>query len=176
MKIDPYAVDPAPGFAPTVGRYVTMLEDVRRRTLKYVAGLSAGQLSWFPNEKVESVGTQLLHVAAVETSYIQEDIARRPMGPEWKIAFPIRFGIAQVSGKELEYFSKKLETVREETKTVLRRLTDADMSREVAPLDPGEGNEQVRYTIEWILYHLIEHEAHHKGQIALMKRLLPRQV
>jgi uncharacterized damage-inducible protein DinB len=174
MKDDPFAIVPAAGFAPAVGRYVTMLEDVRRRTLKYIEGLSAGQLAWHPNERVESIGTQLLHIAAVETSYMQEDIARRPMGPEWKIAFPIRFEIAQISGQELAYFIDKLETVRMETRDLLGGLADTDLEMEIAPLDPGEGNEHVRYTIEWILYHLIEHEAHHKGQIALLKRLLPR--
>ena len=164
---------PTPGFSPRVGSFVMMLEDVRRRLIRYVEGLTAEQLSWYPNDKAESIGTVLLHIAAVEFSYIQEDIIRTPMGEEWKIAFPIRFGIPQVSGEGLDFYIAKLAEVRRTTLDVLKNFTDDDLLRIVQPLEPGDPTSKVEYSIEWILYHLIEHEAHHKGQIAIMKRLLP---
>ena len=164
---------PTPGFSPGIGRFVTMLKDVRQRLIRYVEGFSAEQLSWHPNEMAESIGTLLLHVAAVEFSYIQEDIARTPMGEEWKIAFPIRFGIPQISGEGVEFYLNKLVEVRKATLDVLKNFTDDDLLRVIQPLEPGDPNSEVQYSIEWILYHLVEHEAHHKGQIALMKRLLP---
>ena len=136
------ALSPLAGFSPRIGLYVAQMDDVRRRTKAYVDGLTSEQLAWYPQPNVESIGTLLVHIAAVERSWIGEDIERRPMDEEWKIGFPIRFGIAQISGKPLSYFLEQLDAVR--------------------------------FTIEWILYHLIEHEAHHKGQIALMKRLLPK--
>lgn len=167
-------IDLPPGFTPEIGRFVAMLEDTRRRTKRYLEGLSAEQLAWYPNDTVESIGTILLHIAAVEHSYIQEDIMRRPMGEEWKIAFPLRFGIPQISGRELSYFLEKLDSVREATETVLKSLTDNDLKRMISPLDPGEpGNQQIEFSIEYLLYHLIGHEAHHRGQIAVQKRLLP---
>ena len=167
-------VDPLPGFSRRVGEYAAMLEDVRRRTKTYVEGLSAPQLAWHPQENVESIGTVLLQIAAVEVSYIQEDILRQPMAEaEWGIAFPIRLGIPQVSGEPLEFYTERMDRVRAETLRILAELTDRDLAREVAPLDPGPSTHgPVTYTIEWILYHLIEHEAHHKGQIAVMKRLV----
>jgi uncharacterized damage-inducible protein DinB len=163
----------AAGCMPTVGKYLSLMEDVRRRTLEYAEGLTAEQLSWHPNPKVESIGTLLLHIAAAEHSYIQEDIMRIPMGEEWKIAFPIRFNIPQVSGKELQYYMNKLNEVRVETRKVLINLLDDDLEKVISPLEPAAGNEEIEFSIEWLLYHLIEHEAHHKGQIAVMKRLLP---
>jgi uncharacterized damage-inducible protein DinB len=168
-----HSIDSPDGFSPRVGIYLAQLEDVRRRTKRYVEGLSAEQLSWCPSDKVESVGTLLIHIAAVEFSWIQEDIMRRPMGEEWMIAFPIRFDLPQISGKSLEYFLEKLDTVRTQTRNVLASLGDEDLSRTITPLDEESDGEATQYTIEWILYHLIEHEAHHKGQIAVMKRLLP---
>ncbi len=161
------------GFSSQLGRYVSLMEDVRRRTLEYIQALSTKQLSWFPNSKTESIGTLLLHIAAVEYSYIQEDIMKRPMGEEWKMAFPIRFNIPQITGKELSYFTDKLNAIRAESKRVLRGLNDGDLDMIITPLEPAPGNGDISYSLEWILYHLIEHEAHHKGQIALMKRLLP---
>ena len=54
-------IDPPKGFTPQIGRFVNMLEDTRRRTKRYVEGLSAEQLAWHPNGEVESIGTILLH-------------------------------------------------------------------------------------------------------------------
>ena len=157
-----------------LGVWVHVLEDVRRRTKRDIEGLTAEQLAWHPNPKVESIGTLLLHIAAIEFSYIQEDILRRPMGEEWKIAFPIRFDMPQVSGEPLEYFVGKLDEVRAQTLEVLGGLSDADLGRMIEPLEPGDPEAPpVEYSIEWILYHVAEHEGHHKGQIALLKRLLP---
>ena len=169
-----YTVTPLKGYSARIGRYLAMMDDVRSRTLKYVEGLTAEQLSWYPNEKCESIATLLLHIAAVERSWIGEDILRNPMNEEeWKYAFPIRLGIPQITAMSPQYYFTVLEKTRRETKEALRELKEKDLAREIEPLNPGEGNESKRFTIEWILYHLIEHEAHHKGQIALMKRILP---
>lgn len=174
MSVSTLYIDPAPGFTPEIGKLVAMLDDTRRRTKRYIDGLTAEQLAWYPNDKVESIGTILLHIAAVEHSYIQEDIMRRPMGEEWKVAFPLRFGLPQITGKQLDYFTERLDSVREDTKSVLKKLTDSDLKRIITPLDPGEPqNAQIEFSIEYILYHLIGHEAHHRGQIAVQKRLLP---
>jgi len=164
------AVSPLEGYSPTIGSWLWQLEDVRRRTLEYVDGLDEEQLAWTPDARVESIGTLLLHIAAVERSWIGEDIDRRPMGEEWAPAFPIHLRIDQVRGQPLRFFIDKLDEVRRETRSVLAALNDGDLSRSVVPLDPGgsEGS----FSIEWILYHLVEHEAHHRGQISLLKRLL----
>ncbi|MBD3234918.1 MAG: DUF664 domain-containing protein [candidate division Zixibacteria bacterium] len=166
-------LSPDDGFSPRIRKYFSLMEDVRRRTIEYVQSLNAEQLSWYPNTKIESIGTLLLHIAAVEISYIQEDIMKRPMGEEWKIAFPIRFNIPQITGKELSYFTDKLDGIRAESRRILWGYSDSDLDMTITPLEPAPGNEDVSYSLEWILYHLIEHEAHHRGQIALMKRLLP---
>ncbi len=175
MGPDLYNVTSLEGFSPTIGKYLTLIDDVRARVIEYVKGLSAEQLSWFPNERCESIGTLLLHIAAVERSWIGEDIFRKPMGEEWKPAFALRFDMPQIKGKGLTYYLEILDKTRAETKAGLAALSDTDLIREVTPLDAkNDDNASSRFTIEWILYHVLEHEAHHKGQIALMKRLLPK--
>jgi uncharacterized damage-inducible protein DinB len=93
------------------------------------------------------------------------------MGNEWESAFPIRTDLPQVQGEPIEFFFTKLDAVRDETRLALGRLTDADLSREIQGL--GSPPDADRFTIEWILYHLVEQKAHHRGQIALLKRLMP---
>ncbi len=168
-----YNVKPLAGFSPRIGAYLTMMDDVSERIEKYVSGMVDQQLAWYPNQDCESIGTLLLHIAGVERSWIGEDIGRKPMGEEWMPAFALRFKLPQISGKDLPYFLNILKKTRAESKTILAKLTDADLQREIIPLDPGDDtNAKKRFTIEWILYHVLEHEAHHKGQIAVMKRLL----
>jgi len=169
-----FAFSPPDGFAPRIGFHFANFEERRRRLLGYVQGLSPTQLSWYPNPRAESIGTLLLHIAGVERSWIGEDIARRPMNfEEWKYAFAIRYGLPQITDQPLQYYLDVLSRSRFETREILNQLTDADLNREVTPLDPDDPNAKRRFTCEWILAHVAGHEAHHTGQIALMKRLLP---
>ena len=172
--------EPPPGFSPGIGRYVAQLTETRAEWLRQVEGLTPAQLSWYPNDDVESIGAQLLHVAAVEWSWVFQDILGRPDEDfqGWEEAFPLRVGAPQVSGRPLEYFTDRLERVREEVLTALRGLTDADLPRLVGEASPAEGEEPRSrlYSIDWILFHLVHHEAHHAGQIELLVRLLPPEV
>ncbi|MHA2117876.1 MAG: hypothetical protein ACW98J_03060, partial [Candidatus Thorarchaeota archaeon] len=54
--------------------------------------------------------------------------------------------------------------VRSEVFVRLRNLDDSNLHKLV-----GVGGAEV--SIEWILFHLLEHEAMHIGQISILKRL-----
>jgi uncharacterized damage-inducible protein DinB len=172
--------DPVPGFARGIGRYVAQLTETRGNLLREVANLSPEQLSWYPNDETESIGTQLLHVAAIEWSWIFQDIFGRPDEEfdGWAEALPIRVGAPQVTGKPLAYFTERLDRVRGQILDALRELSDDDLSRLVgeAPLSEGEERRARLYSIDWILFHLVEHEAHHVGQVELLRRLLPETI
>ena len=102
-----------------------------------------------------------------------EDIQGRP-GEEytgWEEALPIRFGLPQVTGRPLEEYLAKLNQVRDDAFAALRGLTDDDLPN-LRPERPAEPDGE-QFTIDWILFHLVEHEAHHAGQVELMVRLLP---
>jgi uncharacterized damage-inducible protein DinB len=171
---------PLPGFCPWAGRYVAQLAETRRELLRQVADLSPAQLSWHPNDETESIGTQLLHVAAVEWSWIFQDIFGRPDDDYqgWEEAFPLRVGASQVIGRALPYFTDRLERVRAEVLAALRGLTDADQDRLVGegPSPEGIAPRSYLFSIDWILFHLVHHEAHHAGQVELLRRLLPLDV
>jgi uncharacterized damage-inducible protein DinB len=168
---------PLPGFSPWVGRYVTQLTETRGALMRQVAGLSPAQLAWHPTDDTESIGTQLLHVAAIEWSWVFQDIFGRPDEDYqgWEEAFPLRVGAPQVTGQALPYFTDRLERVRAEILEALRGLSDGDRDRLVGEGPPPEGVEPRSYlfSMDWILFHLVHHEAHHAGQVELLRRLLP---
>jgi uncharacterized damage-inducible protein DinB len=171
--------DPVEGFTPQVGRYVAQMNEVRADLTQMLEGLTIEQIDWHPDENTESIGTMLLHIDAVEWSWIFEDIFGKPdteYPSEWSEAMPIRLGVPQVQGRQFRWYLDKLNTTRERTLEVLRGFTDEDLKRLVGESEPRPGQEKRSYlfTIDWIIWHIIDHEAWHAGQIELLKRLGPK--
>jgi uncharacterized damage-inducible protein DinB len=170
--------DPVEGYTPQIGRYVAQMNEVRADLKREVQALSTEQIDWHPDDKTESIGTMLLHIDGVEWSWIFEDIFGRPdteYPGEWREAMPIRLGMPQVQGRPAEWYLDKLDATRQRTLEVLRGFTDADLARLVGESDPGPGREKRSwlFTIDWIIWHIIQHEASHLGQIELLRRLGP---
>src|SRR5689334_19897077 len=91
--------DPVSGFSPQIGRYVAQLAEIRRDFDEQVSGLTVAQLDWHPDEQTESIGTHILHLAAVEWSWMHEDIFGTPdtaYPGSWEEAMPIRRHVPQV--------------------------------------------------------------------------------
>jgi uncharacterized damage-inducible protein DinB len=171
--------DPVEGYGPQVGRYVAQLNEVREDLLHELEGLSFEQIDWHPDEQAESIGTLLLHLDSVEWSWIHQDIfgAEDDAYPGiWAEAMPIRVGVPQVQGRPLKAYLEQLAAGRARTLEVLRGFTDADLARQVGEGEPPRGMEprSVLYTIDWIIWHIIEHEATHVGQVELLRRLAPQ--
>ncbi len=171
--------DPVAGYTPQVGRYVAQLAEVRRDLHDQLAGLTQAQLDWHPDAQTESIGTLLLHLDAVEWSWMHQDISGAPdeayLG-SWDEAMPIRAGVPQMRGRPLERYVDQLGATRGETLRLLAGFTDADLPRLVgeAPPPPEREARSELYTIDWIIWHVIEHEATHVGQVELLKRLQTR--
>ncbi|HYO49134.1 MAG TPA: DinB family protein [Chloroflexia bacterium] len=169
--------NPVEGYSPQIGRYVAQLAELRHNLKRQVQGLSVEQLDWHPDEQTESIATQMLHLDAVEWSWMHEDIFGTPDDQypgEWFEAMPIRAGVPQVTGRPVEWYLSKLDSTREETLRLLKGFTDADLPRLVGEAILPEGQERKElYTIDWIIWHIISHEASHIGQIELLRRLGP---
>jgi uncharacterized damage-inducible protein DinB len=170
--------DPVEGYTPQIGRYVAQMNEVRADLKKEVQGLSTEQIDWHPDDNTESIGTMLLHIDGVEWSWIFEDIFGRSdteYPGEWREAMPIRVGAEQVRGRPVTWYLDKLDATRQRTLKVLRGFTDADLPRLVGEADLGPEREKRShlFTIDWIIWHIIQHEASHLGQIELLRRLGP---
>ena len=169
--------DPVEGYSPQIGRYVAQMGELRDNLKREAQGLSVERLDWHPDEQTESIATQMLHLDAVEWSWMHEDIfgmSDEEYPGKWPEAMPIRVGVPQVSGRPAEWYLAKLDATREETLRLLKGFTDADLPRLVGEAVLPEGQERKEvYTIDWIIWHIINHEASHIGQIELLRRLGP---
>ncbi|MHA2498815.1 MAG: DinB family protein [Candidatus Hodarchaeales archaeon] len=168
MTTQEHWLEKAKDLSPRVALWYSQMEEQRKRLLEIVAEIDAEILDDTPDErKIETIGTLLLHIAAVEWSWIFEDIDGRTMDFErWKYAFPLRpsVDLPQLKGKPKQFFLERLAEVRAEVYQRLRRLADHDLEKSV-----GTGDD--KFSIEWIFFHILEHEAMHIGQISLLARL-----
>ena len=78
-------------------------------------------------------------------------------------------GAPAVEPHDFGYFRKRLEEVRSITRAALQPLRDEDLDSSRVWDDNGEKRE---FSVRWILQHLTVHEAHHRGQMFMLKRAL----
>jgi uncharacterized damage-inducible protein DinB len=164
------SIEPAPGFSGELGIWVASLDDVRRRTVEAVAGLTPEQLAWKPPAGGNSIGQLLRHIAIVELDWVLTDLSRGEEMP--KDAPPIvqlDGAMADPGPQPLKNLLAALDYARKETKTRLGRYgrDEIETIREYA----GDGVRKV-FNVRWILLHILDHEAQHCGQILLVKRQL----
>ena len=160
------ALDRNSKLAPRVSLFYSMMERAREKLLRRVEALSKDTIDYSPQPKmIESIGTLLLHIAAVEYGWIFEDIGGQAMEYEkWKYGFSLREGIDQIEGEDVEFYLSRLREVRQEVFEFLKTLSDND-------LDSMVDVDSEKVSVEWILFHLIEHEAMHIGQVSVLLRL-----
>jgi uncharacterized damage-inducible protein DinB len=154
--------------SPRVALWYRMMHEARERLHRVLENLTQKELNYTPNErKIESIGTLLLHIAGVEWSWIFQDIDGHEMDyEEFKHGFPLRpeVNIPQLKNQEIQFYVSKLNKIREDVYQRLARFEDEDLDRLVE-------SDSETYSIEWILFHILEHEAMHIGQIQLLRRL-----
>lgn len=171
MVSNDHVVRPTPGVEPDLGAALWMLDDTRARTLSAVAGVERGQVDAIPIGGGNTIGALLYHIAAVERDWLYRDILEQPL-PDWSTPlFPQEMReengrLTPFRGLPLDQHLERLETVRTHLRTDLSGLTAGDFRRERATSGSGGG------TPEWILHHLREHEAEHRGQIQEIRTLL----
>jgi uncharacterized damage-inducible protein DinB len=171
---DPARTIAAPsGMDREVGLLFAQLEECRRRTRETVLGMSTADLDRRPPGVPHSIGAHLLHIAGLEHWWIQ----RVALQQEIEESLAHEFAPSQLDstasralrGHDVTYYLGKLDEVRARTEAACWRLRDDDLDLQRSSPRDGAG-----CTVRWILAHLCDHEAHHRGQIALLKRLVSR--
>ncbi|OGC86285.1 MAG: hypothetical protein A2142_06460 [candidate division Zixibacteria bacterium RBG_16_48_11] len=150
-------------FSPKISLIYAMLEQDRRLVKDKVRKLQPAHLLWRSDKKTNTVGTLLLHIAEAELWWMQEVIDRKPLTKKQKEEF--RYDLyggentKQIGKTGLDYLFSKMDKVRRKTRKILQKLSDRDLDKVHKFKNDG-------MTYGYILFHLIEHEASHAGQIS----------
>jgi uncharacterized damage-inducible protein DinB len=166
-------VSPLPEYEEEIGRWLWCLEDVRRTLITKLTGISQCTLDTKIDER-QTIGSLLYHIALVEADWLYVEVLGTEWDPEIRSLFPLEVhskdgSLTHIEGQSLVEHFHRLNKVREVFLSHFRSmdLTDWRKPRVLEHYDVSP---------EWVVYHLIEHESHHRGQIFQLLSNIQKQI
>lgn len=160
-----------------IGTFVSQLTWMREANgvLTATKGLTQADLDVLFDANANTIGALMLHLAAAEACYQMNTFDGMKWGswPEavkskWDTALELGdAGRKTIKGHDRDYYVGILHEVREKTLAEFRKKDDTWLL--AADKDWGWG--PTNNLCKW--FHVCEHEAHHTGQIAMLRKRLP---
>lgn len=153
-----------------------MLEDIRSVTLKGVSGLTKEQLFAEPVPGEFSVGAYLMHLGEADLGWLNtltgeeqpDDLKKRVYYGAWFDVPKEDYKPPQTAIEPEEYIDAITEA-RKKLLDYMDTMTDKDL--EIKLKRKRSAAVEVEISKKWIIYHLIEHEAHTRGQMFMLIRM-----
>ncbi|HYM82228.1 MAG TPA: DinB family protein [Candidatus Limnocylindria bacterium] len=166
--------------SPQAGLFLAALDDQRGHLIRDTRGLAPAELERQFAPGMNTIGMLLAHVAVAETHILHVGVLGRPdsdvrgvigvtMDDDGMPLVPDAPPSPALTAKDLAFFDDLLARSRAHTRDTLATLEDADLDRQVIRHRPDGGTRVLN--VRWALYHLVEHEAGHRGQINLLRHL-----
>jgi uncharacterized damage-inducible protein DinB len=168
---------PRPGYSPQIGVFVSQLTWMREANgvLSATKGLTQADLDVLFDQNANTIGALMLHLAATETYYqmntfdgMKWDSWSAEIKQKWDPAMNLGdAGRKTIKGHDRDYYVGILHGVREKTLAEFAKRDDAWLLAADKTFPWGPTNNLCKW------FHVCEHEAHHTGQIALLRKRLP---
>ncbi|MFK7813789.1 MAG: DinB family protein [Maribacter sp.] len=164
-----YEIKPVEGYSPNIGLIVAMLEDLKVRITDQVKDLNQAETDFEFDENANSIGALVMHLISTEAYFEIETLEGRQWSEEEKERLGFAGGLNEESklklkDKPIQHYLDLWNEVRQKTLAGLKTKDDDWFASEV---DDG-------MNYHWAWYHVMEHQANHMGQIALVKNRLPK--
>lgn len=162
-----------PGLSTGIGYYLSGMEEVRSQLVAAVNTMPDDLIGKPAFLGAHSIGGLVLHIGEAEWFWMQMVVSGHQLteedkqAPFWDILDDVE-GVAR-KGYSTEFCLHEIEKIRNQTRDVLFSYNDKDLERIITFERRGKTTE---HNLRWILHHLIDHEAQHKGQILMLKRLM----
>jgi len=168
-----FTLPPAEGLSREIGFLLAGMDEVRGQLRRAIESMSDVEISHPAFPGAHSIGALALHIGEAEWWWMNcviqghELTDEDRMQPYWDVLKdPDGFA---ANGFSAGYCLERIAAVREDTRRFLASLDDDDLERIYSHTRRDKLTE---HSLRWILHHLIDHEAQHKGQILMLKRLL----
>jgi uncharacterized damage-inducible protein DinB len=158
--------------------FALQLQFLSARRFVDIASATPAELAWQPQRGANTIGMLLAHVEIVEVFWMLRATSgesparlRRILGIAMEddgIPIP-RHGRppASLRARPLAWYRRLHQRARGQTLRALRAISPAAMRR-IVEVRPGDGR-VIPVNVRWILFHLIEHEAAHYGQMMTLR-------
>jgi uncharacterized damage-inducible protein DinB len=168
-----HIIGPKDGYSPHVGTLLSMMAWMRSVLLASVKNLNQDQLDELYDERANTIGSLLLHLAATERYYqistFNWNTDFRGDGKiKWEAAMELGDqGRKEIRGNNLDYYLRILTDTRNITIKEFKKRDD----KWLAKVDPtGFQNMPTNNYCKW--FHVCEHESNHNGQIKWLRNRL----
>lgn len=135
-------------------------DQIRTDLITTIEAFTEDELAIVPFEKSWQVGQIMLHIADAEDGWLRYVITKEI--DEW----PRQYSLTNFPDKNA--ILQALEAVHQRTKQFIAGLSTQDLGQMIVA--PWGG----KFTLMWILWHIIEHEIHHRGELSLLLGYLGR--
>ena len=164
------AVDQILSAEPMISSWLWALEDSRKRTKTVIENILPASIDWLPDDTSlarNSIGSLLYHIALIEADWLYAEVLEQDYPASIMALFPhadrdSQGHLTHVPGVSLEEHLQRLDAVRAEVLRIFRSMSLADFRR-IRHLPNYD------VTPEWVIHHLLQHEAEHRSEIAALR-------
>ena len=172
MNSEKETLVPIEGFAEGIGYYLAGMEEVREQLREAVKDLPDEIAHGRLMPGTHTIAQLVLHCGEAEWWWIQCVVNGGPIDDELSST---SFWDVLEEGNEPESLTARdciaeIDRISAKTRDLLSAFTESDLDRYFIRESPS--GRKIEKSLRWILHHLIDHEAQHKGQIFMLKRLL----
>jgi uncharacterized protein DUF664 len=172
---DTNIIGPKKGYSPQIGTLVSMMTWMRGAVLRSVKDMSQKDLDYLLDDKANTIGALLMHLAATDRIYQVNTFEENPL-KDLPASYKEKWGVAMelgdparksIKGNSLDHYLNLLGETREHTLAEFRKRDDAWL----LTVDKTWGWGPTNNYCKW--FHVCEHESNHNGQIKFLKSRLP---
>ena len=170
-------IGPKPGYGPQMGSFVSMLTWMREVNgiINATKNLTVADLDYLIDRNANTIGALMLHLAATETYYQLNTLEGKKwdtwpdsVKQQWDPAMNLGdAGRKTIKGHDRDYYLNILQETRAKSLAEFRKRDDAWLMTVDKDWFWGPTNNYCKW------FHVCEHEAHHVGQIAFLRKRLP---
>jgi len=161
-KKEQLVLAPLGGADPEIGRWLAAYEDPRQRTLHQLEKADPSRVDDQTPDQA-SLGAILYHLAAIEASWLYEEVLEGAWPDDFDNLFPYEVRadgvhLTPVSGESMAQHLARLDSIH-------WALIEAYRTMRLAEFRRPRSLPEYDVTPEYVLHHLMQHEAEHRSQI-----------
>lgn len=152
------------GYSNDIGNMISMLDNLKKRVERHVKNLDQEGTDFLLDENANSPGAIIYHLAATEAYYQVYTFEGRGFNAEEKEKWEMALSLGEKARKEfrdkpIKYYMDLYDEVRKKTKKLLKTKDDYWFKTKIGNMSR-----------HWAWFHVMEHQANHMGQLALITK------